>query len=117
MYGNFISCNYSISCSSFNLLFFQNSQTKTKNIKLSQDNDKLNIRLDEAKELKLINNTVSVKNENLEALIKKLESEKILLKKDLNQKTIELEKIISKYADYSQTLIEQEEKAGRHLKK
>ena len=97
--------------------FFQNSQTKTKNIKLSQDNDKLNVRLDEAKELKLINNTVSVKNENLEVLIKKLESEKILLKKDLDQKTIELEKIISKYADYSQTLIEQEERRQEDILK
>ena len=97
--------------------FFQNSQTKTKNIKLSQDNDKLNVRLDEAKELKLINNTVSVKNENLEDLIKKLENEKILLKKDLDQKTIELEKIISKYADYSQTLIEQEERRQEDILK
>ena len=68
------------------------------------------ILLEEAKELKLLNNSLLLKNENLEDLNNKLESENLILKKDLDQKTIDVEKTISKYANYSSNLIEQEEK-------
>ena len=91
-------------------LFFKESQSKSKIIELNQENEKLSVRLEEAKELKLLNNSLLLKNENLEDLNNKLESENLILKKDLDQKTIDVEKTISKYANYSSNLIEQEEK-------
>lgn len=95
-------------CGSY--LFFKESQSKSKIIELNQENEKLSVRLEEAKELKLLNNSLLLKNENLEDLNNKLESENLILKKDLDQKTIDVEKTISKYANYSSNLIEQEEK-------
>ena len=91
-------------------LFFKESQSKSKITELNQENEKLSVRLEEAKELKLLNNSLLLKNENLEDLNNKLESENLILKKDLDQKTIDVEKTISKYANYSSNLIEQEEK-------
>ena len=96
-------------------LFFKVNQSDSKIAELSQDNEKLNVRLDEAKELKLSNSNLLIKNENLEDINNDLKSKNLVLKKDLEQKNINVEKVISKYADYSQTLIEQEDKRQENI--